>query len=132
MVESSPAVEYQNSQVGLFMAGINRDLDEHLTSQSAKYAFDFEHEKPHNTTEGDFEWFEVSNFSKSEVTGKKPRMQMQHDRKSTADTTLHSIQPDILSPRGGLDSSQVQLFQNRYSSFVSSVSHYHAQQASAP
>lgn len=107
MVESSPAVEYQNSQVGLFMAGINRDLDEHLTSQSAKYAFDFEHEKPHNTTEGDFEWFEVSNFSKSEVTGNKPRMQMQHDRKSTADTTLHSIQHDILSPRGGLDSSQV-------------------------
>ena len=40
----------------------------------------------------EFQWFEVSNFSKSEATGKKPRMNMNnYDRTSTGDTTMHSI-----------------------------------------
>jgi len=42
-------------------------------------------------TEADFEWEEISDFSKSEVALGKPRLIVQPDRKSTADTTLHSI-----------------------------------------
>ena len=55
----------------------------------------------------EFQWFEVSNFSKSEATGKKPRMNMNnYDRTSTGDTTMHSIQPDgLFSARGGMNTS---------------------------
>ena len=90
-MESSPAVDYQSSQVGLFMAGINKDLEDHVSAKSVKYAFNFEQDTPMEGDEGDFEWCKVSHFSKSEATGKKPRMNVQYDRKSTADTTLHSI-----------------------------------------
>jgi len=82
------------------MAGINRDLEDHVSSKSAKYAFDFSTEKPMEGVEREFQWFQVSDFSKSEVTGKKPRMNVPGDRRSTADTTLHSVNPDILSARG--------------------------------
>ena len=82
------------------MAGINRDLEEHVVSKSAKYDFNFQHEKPIEGADADFDWHEVSDFSKSDVTATKPRMNFQPDRKSTADTTLHSIQPEVLSARG--------------------------------
>ena len=108
-MENSPAIDYQASQVSVFMAGINKDLEDHVLSKSEKYAFNFEQETPMQDVRSDFEWFEVSNFSKSEVTGKKPRMNVQQcDRKSTAaDTaTLHSIQPDgVMSARGGINTS---------------------------
>ena len=106
-MESSPAVDYQASQVDLFMAHINRDLEDHVSAKSNKFAFDFEQEKPMHSPNADFQWFEVSHFSKSEAAGKKPRIAITttaQDRKSTAaDTTLHSIQPDnmIHSGRGG-------------------------------
>ena len=73
------------------MAGITKDLEDHVLSQSAKYSFNFEQGKPISDPDGDFEWFRVSEFSKSEAAGKKPRMQVACDRKSTAYTTLHSF-----------------------------------------
>lgn len=83
------------------MAGINKDLEEHVLSKSAKYAFNFETETPIQAgVNNDFQWFEVSNFSKSEEnTGKKPRINSTihanggagsnafYDRASTGDTT---------------------------------------------
>ena len=82
------------------MAGINKDLEEHVLSKSAKYAFNFETETPIQAgVNNDFQWFEVSNFSKSEEsTGKKPRINSIAanggagsntfcDRASTGDTT---------------------------------------------
>ena len=48
----------------------------------------------------------MSDYSKSEISIAKPRLNLQHHqqpdniRKSTADTTLHSIQPEALSARG--------------------------------
>lgn len=106
MDNSSAAIDYQASQISIFMAGINKDLEEHVLSKSAKYAFNFETETPLQGTaaNNDFQWFEVSNFSKSEeATGKKPRINANsaansnhqfnniYDRASTGDTTLHSI-----------------------------------------
>lgn len=85
-MESSPAVDYQSSQVHQFMAGITKDLEDHVSTKSQKYTFDFEKEEPMQDVEGDFQWFEVSNFSKSEVGGKKPRLNVFNDRKSTMDT----------------------------------------------
>jgi len=40
-MDSTATVEYQSNQVTLFMAGITKDLDEHVQAQSRKYAFDF-------------------------------------------------------------------------------------------
>ena len=60
----------------LFMAGITKDLDDHVVSQSAKYSFNFTEEKPMQGPDNDYQWVEVSHFSKSEATGKKPRMNM--------------------------------------------------------
>ena len=97
-MEAPSTVEYQSSQVNLFMAGITKDLEDHVTNKSAKYCFNFDSEKPARDPEGDFEWFEVSNFSKSEVNGKKPRINVYNDRKSTADT-------DMLSARGPVNTS---------------------------
>ena len=97
-MEAPSTVEYQSSQVNLFMAGITKDLEDHVANKSAKFCFNFESEKPMRDREGDFEWFEVSNFSKSEVTGKKPRINVYNDRKSTADT-------DMLSARGPVNTS---------------------------
>lgn len=68
------------------MAGIAKDLEDHMQNASQKYAFDFEKETPMQGVERDYEWVKVSNFSKSEVTGKKPRFNVFTDRKSTADT----------------------------------------------
>ena len=45
-MESSPAVDFQSSQLCQFMAGINKELEDHVISKSAKYAFDFAQEKP--------------------------------------------------------------------------------------
>lgn len=91
-MENTSAMDYPASQISLFMAHIHRDLDDHVLSKSEKYAFDFEHETPMQGNNNEFRWFEVSNFSKSEATGKKPRMNMNnYDRTSTGDTTLHSI-----------------------------------------
>ncbi len=73
-MDTSSAVDCQTSQVSLFMAGISKDLEEHVLSKTAKYAFNFVQEKPTFDKDADFEWFEVSQFSKSEATGKKPRM----------------------------------------------------------
>ena len=96
MENSSATIDYQASQIGLFMAGITKDLEDHVLSKSEKYAFNFESETPMpGGPNNDFQWFEVSNFSKSEATGKKPRMNMRdnnYDRTSTGDTTtMHSI-----------------------------------------
>ena len=41
-MDSSSAVDFHSSQVNLFMAGINKDLEEHVLAKSAKYAFNFE------------------------------------------------------------------------------------------
>ena len=71
---SSSAIDYHGSQVNSFMAGISKDLEEHVLSKTAKYAFNFVKEKPTFEKDADFEWFEVSQFSKSEAAGKKPRM----------------------------------------------------------
>ena len=91
-MENSSAIDYQASQIGLFMAGINKDLEDHVLSKSEKYAFNFEQETPMQGANNEFQWFEVSNFSKSEATGKKPRMNMNnYDRTSTGETTMHSI-----------------------------------------
>lgn len=106
-MENSPAIDYQTSQVSLFMAGINKDLEDHVMSKSEKYAFNFEQETPMKGNQGEYQWFEVSNFSKSEAAGNKPRMNVQnYARESTAETTLHSIQHDgVLSARGGINTS---------------------------
>ena len=45
-MDNSPAIDYQTSQVSLFMAGINKDLEDHVMSKSEKYAFNFEQETP--------------------------------------------------------------------------------------
>ena len=79
-MECSTAVDYQNSQVNLFMAGITKDLEEHVITKSAKFAFNFELEKPMHCSGANFEWFEVGEFSKSEVGGKKPRINVCNDR----------------------------------------------------
>ena len=100
MESSPPVVEYQSSQVCVFMAGINKDLEDHVLVKSAKYNFNFQKERPIGGPKSDIEWEEVSDFSKSEVAVPKPRINVQPDRKSTADTTLHSIQPEVLSARG--------------------------------
>lgn len=106
-MDNSPAIDYQTSQVSLFMAGINKDLEDHVMSKSEKYAFNFEQETPMQGVQGEYQWFEVSNFSKSEATGKKPRMNVQnYARESITDTTLHSTQPDgLLSSRGPINTS---------------------------
>ena len=141
-MEHSPAVEYQSSQVSLFMAGITKDLEDHVGTQSAKYNFNFEQEKPFRGPDRDYEWLEVSHFSKSEATGKKPRMNMQqqYDRKSTADTSFHSFQQEstVLSARGlantsifSNEASQAQVLASRQSS-VYSVTPYQAQQICPP
>jgi len=62
------------------MAGITKDLEDHVMSKSAKFAFNFEQETPMRGKEGEFEWFEVSDFSKSEVGGKKPRINVLNNR----------------------------------------------------
>ena len=101
------------------MAGINKDLEDHVLSKSEKYAFNFDQETPLRGGNNDYQWFEVSNFSKSEATGKKPRMNMNaYDRTSTGDTTLHSIHPDstLISSRGET-SGQAQ-FQRQRSLFT--------------
>lgn len=92
-MDSSPVADYQDSQVSLFMAGLNKDLQEHVSAQSVKYGFDFQQGKPEAETSGPFSWCEVSEFSKSEVVGKKPRMNVGQgmQRDSTAVTTLHSV-----------------------------------------
>ena len=141
-MEHSPAVEYQSSQVSLFMAGITKDLEDHVVTQSAKYSFNFEQEKPLPGPNRSYQWFEVSHFSKSEATGKKPRMnvQQQYDRKSTADTSFHSFQPEntVLSARGlantsifSYEASQAQILASRQSS-VYSVTPSQAQQICPP
>jgi len=106
-MENTSAIDYQASQISLFMANIHRDLEDHVLTKSEKYDFNFEQETPMNGDNNDFQWFEVSNFSKSEATGKKPRMNMNnYDRTSTGDTTLHSIHPDgMMSARGGMSAS---------------------------
>ena len=40
-MESPAVVEYQSSQVCVFMAGINKDLEDHVLTKSAKYDFNF-------------------------------------------------------------------------------------------
>ena len=61
-------------------------------------------------------------------------MNVPENRRSTADTTLHSVNPDILSARGpgnmstfSMETTQGQIFAPRQSS-VYSVTSYHAQQ----
>jgi len=56
------------------MAGINKDLEDHVRSNSNKYAFNFVQEKPSLQKDAEFDWFEISPFSKSEAAGKKPKM----------------------------------------------------------
>ena len=99
-MEASPAMDYQSSQLSLFMAGITTDLDEHVITKSAKYAFDFEREKPLPQADAEFHWFEASQFSKSELTGKKPRINVFNARESTADT-------DMFSARGPINTSMI-------------------------
>jgi len=79
-MECSTAVDYQNSQVNLFMAGITKDLENHVITKSAKFSFNFELEKPMPGSGANFEWFEVGEFSNSEVGGKKPRINVCNDR----------------------------------------------------
>lgn len=75
------------------MAGITRDLDDHVSAHSRKYNFDFEHEKPQVSSRdirADYHWTHISQVSNSEAQGKKPPMQVTYERKSTA-ATLHSF-----------------------------------------
>jgi len=99
-MKCSTAVDYQTSQVNLFMAGITKDLEEHVITKSVKFDFNFELEKPMHGIGANYEWFEVSDFSKSEVGGKKPRINVFNDCKSTADT-------DILSSLGPVNTSML-------------------------
>ena len=93
-MDSTTSVEYPNSQMNLFMAGITRDLDEHVQAQGRKYAFDFEAGRPLErsaSTGSDYKWVEISHNSNSEVAGKKLRSQVSvglPNRHSTA-ITLH-------------------------------------------
>lgn len=59
-MDTSSAVDCQSSQVNHFMASISKDLEEHVLSKTAKYAFNFVQEKPSFEKAADFEWFEVS------------------------------------------------------------------------
>ena len=125
-MENSQSYDCPTSQVNLFMAGITKDLEEHVTSTSRKYAFDFGKEEPMEDVEGDFQWLEVSNFSKSEVGGKKPTICVFADRKSTADTdklyTNAHLNTSIISQDGyNLGCRQSSLF--KASSFSEQQAH---------
>jgi len=121
-MESSPTVDYQSSQIHQFMAGITKDLEDHVVMKSQKYTFDFDKEQPMEDDDADYQWFQVSNFSKSEVQVKKPRLNVVNDRKSTTDTekiisarhhlntSMFSFSQDASNPHPGNVSRQSSIF----------------------
>ena len=46
IMDSTQTVDFQSNPVSLFMAGITKDLDEHVQASNRKYAFDFQQQKP--------------------------------------------------------------------------------------
>ncbi len=61
MMEHSTALEYP-SQANQFMAGIYKDLEEHVLSKTTKLQFNFASEKPLEVPDEqrEFDWVEVS------------------------------------------------------------------------
>lgn len=53
---TTTAIDYQANQASLFMAGITRDLEEHVQIQSQKYDFDFNHAKPIVAHDAEYQW----------------------------------------------------------------------------